>query len=143
MNDDTPYNEFDEFDDFEPEDRELHDEYGDFRQSAYDRWRPAIAAFAVLLTVVAIAVVGNGDNGSNSESSNPDVVVESTNVPLVTVPLTRTLKTGMKGDDVLRVQQRLAALRFDPGPQDGVKKTSFSEIDYLKFFLPLKIFKQE
>lgn len=107
MNDDTPYNEFDEFDDFEPEDRELHDEYGDFRQSAYDRWRPAIAAFAVLLTVVAIAVVGNGDNGSNSESSNPDVVVESTNVPLVTVPLTRTLKTGMKGDDVLRVQQRL------------------------------------
>jgi len=120
MNDDTPYNEFDEFDDFEPEDRELHDEYGDFRQSAYDRWRPAIAAFAVLLTVVAIAVVGNGDNGSNSESSNPDVVVESTNVPLVTVPLTRTLKTGMKGDDVLRLQQRLAALRFDPGPQDGV-----------------------
>ena len=120
MKDDTPYNEFDEFDDFEPEDRELHDEYGDFRQSAYDRWRPAIAAFAVLLTVVAIAVVGNGDNGSNTESSNPDVVVESTNVPLVTVPLTRTLKTGMKGDDVLRVQQRLAALRFDPGPQDGV-----------------------
>jgi peptidoglycan hydrolase-like protein with peptidoglycan-binding domain len=119
MNDDTPYNEFDEFDDFEPEDRELHDEYGDFHQSAYDRWRPALIAFAVLLTVIAVAVVGNGDNESNPELSNPDVVVESTNVPLVTVPLTRTLKTGMKGDDVLRVQQRLAALGFDPGPQDG------------------------
>jgi lipoprotein-anchoring transpeptidase ErfK/SrfK len=26
----------------------------------------------------------------------------------------------MKGDDVLRVQQRLAALHFDPGPQDSV-----------------------
>ena len=97
MNDDTPYNEFDEFDDFEPEDRELHDEYGDFHQSAYDRWRPALIAFAVLLTVIAVAVVGNGDNDSSTELSNPDVVVESTNVPLVTVPLTRTLKTGMKG----------------------------------------------
>lgn len=106
MNDNTPYNEFDEFD--------------DFRQSAYDRWRPALIAFAVLLTVAAIAVVGGGDDSTSTEMSNPDVVVESTNVPLVTVPLNRTLKTGMKGDDVLRVQQRLAALRFDPGPQDGV-----------------------
>ena len=85
----------------------------------YDRWRPAIAAIAVLLTVVAISVVANGDK-SDSDASNPNVVVDSTNVPLVTVPLTRTIKPGMKGDDVLRVQQRLAALHFDPGPQDSV-----------------------
>lgn len=105
MSDNTPYDDF--------------DEYGEFPQSTYDRWRPAIAAFAVLITVVAIAVVGNNNSNSETNGSNPDVVVESTNVPLVTVPLTRTLKSGMKGDDVLRVQQRLAALRFDPGPQDG------------------------
>ena len=85
----------------------------------YDRWRPAIAAMAVLLTVVAISVVANADR-SESDASNPNVVVDSTNVPLVTVPLTRTIKPGMKGDDVLRVQQRLAALHFDPGPQDSV-----------------------
>jgi lipoprotein-anchoring transpeptidase ErfK/SrfK len=89
------------------------------QQSLYDRWRPAIAAFAVLLTVVAIAVVANGEK-SESVTSNPNVVTESTNIPLVTVPLTRTIKPGMKGDDVLRVQQRLAALHFDPGPQDSV-----------------------
>ena len=89
------------------------------QQSLYDRWRPAIAAFAVLLTVVAISVVANGEK-SESVTSNPNVVTESTNVPLVTVPLTRTIKPGMKGDDVLRVQQRLAALHFDPGPQDSV-----------------------
>ena len=29
------------------------------QHSLYDRWRPAIAAFAVLLTVVAISVVAN------------------------------------------------------------------------------------
>jgi lipoprotein-anchoring transpeptidase ErfK/SrfK len=89
------------------------------QQSLYDRWRPAIAAFAVLLTVVAISVVANGEK-SESNTSNPNVVTESTNIPLVTVPLTRTIKPGMKGDDVLRVQQRLAALHFDPGPQDSV-----------------------
>ncbi|MEI7882189.1 MAG: peptidoglycan-binding domain-containing protein, partial [Actinomycetota bacterium] len=87
--------------------------------SLYDRWRPAIAAIAVLLTVVAISVVANTDK-SDSDANNPNVIVDSTNVPLVTVPLTRTIKPGMKGDDVLRVQQRLAALHFDPGPQDSV-----------------------
>ena len=84
----------------------------------YDRWRPAIAAIAVLLTVVAISVVANADK-SDSDASNPNVVVDSTAVPMVTVPLTRTIRPGMKGDDVLRVQQRLAALHFDPGPQDS------------------------
>ncbi len=87
-------------------------------EGIYDRWRPAIAAFAVLLTVVAIAV-SSGDKGDSDGSANVNVP-ESSLVPAVTVPLTRTLKSGMKGDDVLRVQQRLAQLRFDPGPQDSV-----------------------
>ncbi|MHB1090647.1 MAG: hypothetical protein ACYC0U_06230, partial [Ilumatobacteraceae bacterium] len=64
----------------------------------YYRWRPAIAAFAILLTVVGVAVVSreHGES-SNSGNSNPDVVVESSTAPLITVPLTRTLESGMKG----------------------------------------------
>lgn len=90
-------------------------------QELYNRWRPAIAGFAVLITVVAVATVSR-EHGETSNSGNlsPDVVVESSIAPLITVPLTRTLKSGMKGDDVMRVQQRLAELRFDPGPIDGV-----------------------
>jgi peptidoglycan hydrolase-like protein with peptidoglycan-binding domain len=85
--------------------------------SLYDRWRPALVAFAVLLTVVAFGVLSN-DNGDSGEVTTPDSV-EQTTTTLPLVPLTRTLKPGMKGDDVLRLQQRLAAMRFDPGPQDG------------------------
>ena len=108
-------------DDFFDQDEFVDDELDQFhtQPSLYDRWRPAIAAIAVLLTVVAISVVANADK-SDSDANNPNVIVGSTNVPLVTVPLTRTIKPGMKGDDVLRVQQRLAALHFDPGPQDSV-----------------------
>lgn len=90
-------------------------------QDIYYRWRPAIAAFAILLTVVAIAVVSRDHSeSSNSGNLSPDVIVESSTAPFVTVPLTRNLKSDMKGDDVMRVQQRLKELRFDPGPIDGV-----------------------
>jgi len=111
MNDDFSHHEF--FEDELIDDGPLH-----VQPSLYDQWRPALAAIAVLLTVVAISVVVKNDNSQNG-GSNPNVVVESTNVPLVTVPLTRVLKPGMKGEDVLRLQQRLAALHFDPGPQDS------------------------
>jgi len=87
----------------------------------YYRWRPAMAAFAVLFSVVAVATLSR--EKSESESSHnlsPDVVVESSTAPLITVPLTRTLESGMTGDDVMRVQQRLKELNFDPGPIDGV-----------------------
>ncbi|MEO5974815.1 MAG: L,D-transpeptidase family protein [Ilumatobacteraceae bacterium] len=87
----------------------------------YYRWRSAIAAFAILLTVIAVAIVSRDHSESSDvDNSNPDVVVESSIAPLVTVPLTRTLESGMSGDDVTRVQQRLAQLHFDPGPIDGV-----------------------
>jgi peptidoglycan hydrolase-like protein with peptidoglycan-binding domain len=93
--------------------------------SVYDRWRPALLSIAILLTVVAVAVV-RGD--STDESANGDgggaavttAVVETTEATIVKVPLDRTLREGMKGDDVRRVQERLAALKFDPGPIDGV-----------------------
>ena len=87
--------------------------------SVLDRWRFALVAFAVLVTVVAFGVLSGSSENSSSESSNPDVIVETTSAPLITVPLERTLELGMKGDDVLRLQQRLKDLRFDPGPIDG------------------------
>jgi peptidoglycan hydrolase-like protein with peptidoglycan-binding domain len=89
--------------------------------SLYDRWRPALLSFAVLLTVVAVAVV-SGDSGDEVVNGNVDTTVsaEATVAPVVTVPLNRTLKEGMKGDDVRRVQERLGALKFDPGPVDGI-----------------------
>ncbi len=84
-----------------------------------DRWRFALIAFAILVTVVAIGVMSGSSEGSEGENLNPDVVVDTSSVPLNTVPLERTLGLGMKGDDVLRLQQRLKDLRFDPGPLDG------------------------
>jgi hypothetical protein len=87
--------------------------------SAFDRWRFALIAFAILMTVIAVGVFSNSSENSSSENSIPDVVVDTSSVPLITVPLDRTLELGMKGDDVLRVQQRLKDLRFDPGPIDG------------------------
>ena len=87
--------------------------------TALDRWRFALVAFAVLMTVVAVGVLSSSSDESSSEIANPDVVVDSSLVPLITVPLERTLELGMKGDDVLRLQQRLKDLKFDPGPVDG------------------------
>ena len=87
--------------------------------SVLDRWRFALIALAILVTVVAIGVLSGSSEDLASENSNPDVVVDTSSVPLITVPLGRTLELGMKGDDVLRLQQRLKDLRFDPGPVDG------------------------
>ena len=89
--------------------------------SMYDRWRPALLSIAVLLTVVAVAVVraDSTDESVNGVVDNT-ALVETTAAPVVLVPIDRTLKEGMKGDDVRRVQERLAALKFDPGPVDGI-----------------------
>jgi hypothetical protein len=42
---------------------------------------------------------------------------------IVKVPLDRTLSNGLAGDDVMRMQQRLKDLAFDPGPIDGIYGT--------------------
>ncbi|MFZ9818332.1 MAG: hypothetical protein ACO3D9_03745, partial [Ilumatobacteraceae bacterium] len=75
----------------------------EYEPGLYDRWRPALFAIAVLLTVVAIAVMRNSSSNESTNGSNPDVVVDSSGVPRETVTLTRTLRKGMKGDDVLRL----------------------------------------
>jgi hypothetical protein len=88
--------------------------------STYDRWRPALFSIAVLLTVVAIAVVNQDDvveETAEAPTTTAEVVVTENSVPKV--PLTRRLREGVKGDDVLRLQERLSQLKFDPGPLDG------------------------
>jgi hypothetical protein len=87
--------------------------------STYERWRPALFAIAVLLTVVAIVVVNRGDRDEGAVESATTADVTVTAEPLSKVPLTRRLQEGVQGEDVLRVQERLAQLKFDPGPRDG------------------------
>jgi hypothetical protein len=77
-----------------------------------------LIAVAVLLTVLAIASARTTPPPTGSTEIDPFAV---TTVPVVEkVPLRRELFQGVVGDDVKMVQQRLATLKFDPGPQDGV-----------------------
>ena len=60
-------------------------------ESVFERWRPALIAFAILATVIAFGVVTSESNNENSDDvSNPNVVVETSFLPVVTVPLDRS-----------------------------------------------------
>ena len=108
-------------------------------QNNVARWLPVGAAGGLLAAVVVAGVIsgGGGGDGSTGAPSTPidSLSVPATSEPIVTVhagdqveteiaaskvPLDRTLGDGVVGDDVARVQQRLADLAFDPGPIDGV-----------------------
>lgn len=80
------------------------------------RWRPAYLALAVLLTVVSVAFAGRSDSSTSSTTTSTSAPVATTQ-PFV--PLTRTLKLDDTGDDVLRMQQRLKDIGFDPNLIDG------------------------
>jgi hypothetical protein len=86
------------------------------------RWRHAIVAAVVLGAVAALSVANRSDTStpsveSTSTSSPTDTAVTD---DITSYALSRTLKDGMKGDDVKRVQQRLKDLKFDPGRIDGI-----------------------
>ena len=100
---------------------------------------PAIAAAALLGTVVVAGVAGGSNDGGSATAetfettpvTEPEAelepVPETTDAePVETrpddekVPLNRTLVDGVVGDDVARVQERLHELGFNPGPVDGV-----------------------
>lgn len=91
-----------------------------------NRWYPAIGAAAVLVGVVAIGVVadGGGDDSSTpntmAPTTTPQVVTESTETPIVKLPLSQTFGRGSAGPEVKLVQDRLVELKFDPGVADGV-----------------------
>jgi peptidoglycan hydrolase-like protein with peptidoglycan-binding domain len=61
--------------------------------------------------------------GQPEETAAPTTVVDTptTFAPAAQkVALARTLQQGLTGDDVLRMQERLVALTFDPGKPDGI-----------------------
>ena len=90
---------------------------------------PAVAAVALLGTVVVAGVAGGfGDGGQGSSTSAPPsvpataaalVATTPTTVPVVKTTLALTLGEGSFGNDVTMVQTRLKELGFDPGPIDG------------------------
>lgn len=110
------------------------------------RWTPAAIAVAVFVAVVGIGLLVSrgGDGGGDASALSTDggdgtiglldpndttttaqtvpetvaSTVAQNSVPKV--PLGRTLVKGLAGDDVRMVQQRLADLKFDPGPVDGM-----------------------
>ncbi|HRB04379.1 MAG TPA: L,D-transpeptidase family protein, partial [Ilumatobacteraceae bacterium] len=103
-------------------------------------WLPAVAAGLVLALVVGVGIFA-GDGAGNVDAREPNSVgesPESTNSEVmqpaglaaptstmaapaapVVAPLAAPLAMGSAGDDVRRVQERLGALGFQPGPADG------------------------
>lgn len=105
------------------------------------RWLPVGAAGVLLVAVIVAGMIGSGNGGDGATATNApsntagagqasdplttqnyddQVITASTDSALVKVRLDRTLRDGMAGDDVSRVQQRLTELAFNPGPLDGV-----------------------
>ena len=98
------------------------------------QWIPAAAALVVLAVVVGSGFVFASGSEPAETSAMTTVEVPTSSTPpinsvttapevgdeTVKVPLAQTLQRGDSGDDVRRVQQRLAELPFDPGPIDGV-----------------------
>ncbi len=103
-------------------------------------WLPAIAAGLVLALVVGVGVFagGNGSDAGADEATTDATIAAVTATTAVSgtpeglanpTPTTTALPTapplagpvslGSAGDDVRRVQERLAELGFQPGPADG------------------------
>jgi hypothetical protein len=110
----------------------------------FARWLPVGGAGGLLAAVIvagAISGAGGDEASAPPESGDPVAtvaigdevgVVDPVAVPpesyeavdqsgeaVVKVPLNGSLSKGSWGDDVRRVQERLAELAFDPGPIDG------------------------
>jgi hypothetical protein len=91
-------------------------------QSWWVRWRQAI------ITSVIFVIVGSGVAVANNNQS-PATTTTTTvttpgfcppDAPITCYTLSRTIRDGMKGADVRRLQQRLKDLNFDPGRIDGI-----------------------
>jgi hypothetical protein len=95
------------------------------------RAAPLVAAAALIGTVVIAGVVAgleDGDSGGAGGTTasvpattrgGPTTTVAATSTTAPKTVLDRTLGYGSVGDDVTRLQERLTALRFNPGPVDG------------------------
>jgi peptidoglycan hydrolase-like protein with peptidoglycan-binding domain len=87
------------------------------------RMRGRLAGLGVAAAAVTtLAVAGGATAASASAGSASSVSARAAASALASAaytPPTRTLKEGMKGADVKAMQQRLAALKYYPGPIDG------------------------
>ncbi|RLE24918.1 MAG: hypothetical protein DRJ50_03935 [Actinobacteria bacterium] len=106
------------------------------RESAatYTRRRLLVAGAAAAVPLAIWAKVSAG-SAPASESSLPSTTEPSLSGPITVPnstievdstaiengfgPITENLKLGMVSDDVAQLQERLVALKFDPGPVDG------------------------
>ena len=96
-------------------------------RASLPRWAPLLAVASVVAVVGFAAFTDKGGNGGNFGGVNGLTVPVSTGEQVVVntdpapkTQLSRTLKLGMQGDDVKAAQVRLKAMKFDPGPIDGV-----------------------
>lgn len=86
------------------------------------RMRGRLAGLGVAAAVTTLAVAGGATGASASAGSASSVSARAAaSAPAVAAytPPGRTLKEGMSGADVTALQQRLAALKYNPGPIDG------------------------
>jgi hypothetical protein len=91
-------------------------------QSWWVRWRQAIVT-SVLFVSIGAGVVVARSNESPPTTTTTSITTPGfcpSDAPITCYTLSRTIRDGMKGDDVRRIQQRLKDLRFDPGRIDGV-----------------------
>lgn len=75
---------------------------------------------AILGIVIGIVTVSRQSETPIATTTLPATSTTVSGLDITNAVLTRTLKKGMRGEDVRRVQQRLKDLHFDPGPIDGV-----------------------
>lgn len=90
---------------------------------------PVLAALALLGTVGIVGVVGSlgrddAQAGSSTVQQSAPMLTTTTTLPptTTTIPkstLSQPLSKGMAGPEVQRLQERLQALGFQPGPIDG------------------------
>jgi hypothetical protein len=100
------------------------------RGSNLPKVAPILASVTLLGAVGTVGAVGvlRDDRGGSASGAGTSVVATST-VATTTIPPTTTtvpkttiaqpLSKGMAGDEVQRLQERLQALGFQPGPIDG------------------------
>ena len=99
------------------------------RSQGLNRWVPAIAAAAVLGSVVVIGLLtadknsaANGGDTLPAQSTTTiaQVVNEPTTAPIQKIPLSQTYGAGAAGPEIKMIQDRLIEMHFDPGEPDGI-----------------------
>lgn len=80
-----------------------------------------VSAVLVLVVMIVVAVVVERRATNDAAVTSASVATTSTTTPSVSLPpITRDLKNGIEGSDVRMLQERLAELKFAPGPIDGI-----------------------